>query len=81
MARKLSGSTDQEKLADLASRPYKEQAQWFMNAFWNQVFEGNDEPEKVWAYKHKHDELDLENKVCPSLHLLSLIPGRSKVTL
>jgi len=34
MATVLSGSNDKEKLDDLTSRPHKDQAVWFLNAFW-----------------------------------------------
>jgi len=34
MATVLSGSNDKEKLDDLISRPHKDQAVWFLNAFW-----------------------------------------------
>jgi len=59
MAQKLAGANDAEKLANLATKTYKDQAVWFLNAFWEQY--GKD-AEKFWDYKHKMDELDLEKK-------------------
>jgi len=56
----LSGHNDSEKLAELALKTYKEQAIWFLNAFWADF--GSREAEKIWAYKHKCDELDLDKK-------------------
>ena len=60
MSNKLSGSNDVELLEDLASRNYKAQSIWFLNAFWTTF--GEEQAEKIWAYKHKCDELDLEKK-------------------
>jgi hypothetical protein len=34
MATVLSGSNDKEKLDDLLTRTHKDQAVWFLNAFW-----------------------------------------------
>lgn len=47
----LSASNDADKLAELASKTYKEQCIWFLNAFWTDF--GSREAEKIWAYKHK----------------------------
>eukprot|EP01104_Vermistella_antarctica_P019295 TRINITY_DN74_c0_g1_i1.p1 TRINITY_DN74_c0_g1~~TRINITY_DN74_c0_g1_i1.p1 ORF type:complete len:303 (+),score=109.63 TRINITY_DN74_c0_g1_i1:44-910(+) len=55
----LNGATDLDKLNDLASRTYKEQAIWFLNAFW---YKFETEAEKVWEAKHLFGELDLEKK-------------------
>jgi len=52
----LSGATDVEKLVDLSSKPYKEQAVWFLNAFWEDFAKNHSD--QVWAYKHTFDELD-----------------------
>jgi chromosome segregation ATPase len=56
----LSGSTDQEKLSDLAKRKYKDQAIWYLNAFWNDFAEK--EANNIWTYQHKYTELDVTNK-------------------
>jgi len=56
----LSGSSDQEKLQDLTSRTYKEQAIWFLNAFWHEFAEK--EAASIWDWKHKFDELDIAKK-------------------
>merc|ERR1712137_432952 len=58
MSHILPGNNDQEKLSALCTRTHKEQVVWFLNAFWN---EHQGEAEKLWAWKHKCDELDLEN--------------------
>jgi len=52
---KLTGATDSEKLAHLCSLNYKQQAVWFLNAFWDQ-YEG--EAEKVWKSVQLFSELD-----------------------
>jgi len=52
----LSGKNDSEKLANLAAKNYKEQAIWFLNAFWN-TFAAK-EAENAWEYVHKHQTLD-----------------------
>jgi hypothetical protein len=57
----LPGSNDKEKLDSLTALNHKEQAVWFLNAFWNSVGEAN--AEQVWTFKQKFDELDAE-KVC-----------------
>eukprot|EP00011_Vannellida_sp_DIVA3-517-6-12_P014129 CAMPEP_0114612082 /NCGR_PEP_ID=MMETSP0168-20121206/4442_1 /TAXON_ID=95228 ORGANISM="Vannella sp., Strain DIVA3 517/6/12" /NCGR_SAMPLE_ID=MMETSP0168 /ASSEMBLY_ACC=CAM_ASM_000044 /LENGTH=319 /DNA_ID=CAMNT_0001823063 /DNA_START=66 /DNA_END=1025 /DNA_ORIENTATION=- len=54
----LAGANDHDKLANLSLQTYKEQAVWFLNAFWNSF--GEENAEKIWAYKHKCDELDLQ---------------------
>jgi hypothetical protein len=38
MANVLAGSNDKEKLDDLTSRTHKDQAVWFLNAFWEVRF-------------------------------------------
>merc|ERR1712054_83569 len=58
-ASRLPGNSDEEKLANLCSRPHKEQGIWFLNAFWSG--QGEKEAERVWSYVHKFNELDLEN--------------------
>lgn len=60
MATVLEGNTDLEKLAALAKRTYKEQAVWFLNAFWDKF--GKDEAEKLWQYVYKAEGLDKENR-------------------
>jgi len=52
----LSGKTDNEKLANLSAKIYKEQAIWFLNAFWNDF--AAKEAENIWDWKHKHEDLD-----------------------
>jgi DNA repair exonuclease SbcCD ATPase subunit len=54
----LTGANDKEKLDVLTGLSHKEQAVWFLNAFWNSVGEPN--ADQVWGYKHKFDELDQE---------------------
>jgi len=56
----LPGNNDREKLEALCERNYKAQAVWFLNGYWEQF--AKDEAEKIWAYKHKYDQLDLEKK-------------------
>lgn len=54
----LSGKTDSEKLAQLCAKNHKEQCVWFLNAYWHKY---KDDAEKIWQFKHKCDELDLQN--------------------
>jgi len=54
----LSGSTDNEKLLDLCNRTYKDQACWFLNAFWDAF--ASKEAERIWGYIKKCSELDLD---------------------
>jgi len=48
------------KLQDICNKTYKEQAIWFLNAFWTTF--GEKEAENVWKYKHQMDELDNDKK-------------------
>jgi len=54
----LKGSNDADKLKDLASRNYKAQAIWFLNAFWNTAGEKNSET--IWKYVEKIAKIDLQ---------------------
>jgi len=56
----LEGKNDQEKLDNLCKLNYKDQAIWFLNAFWHKF--GEAEADNIWKYKHKHDELDDKHK-------------------
>jgi hypothetical protein len=56
----LPGANDKEKLDSLTALNHKEQAVWFLNAFWNSVGETN--AEQVWSFKQKFDELDSEKR-------------------
>jgi len=56
----LQGSNDNEKLQSLILKPYKEQAIWLMNAFWDTFAEK--EAEKLWAYVDKCVSFDLEKR-------------------
>jgi hypothetical protein len=51
----LKGSNDTEKLKDLFSKTYKEQAVWFLNGYWKQQ---EKEAENIWKYAQKMVELD-----------------------
>merc|ERR1712137_1220951 len=50
---------DSAKLQELCSFSYKDQAVWFLNAFWKKGLEA--EAERLWSYVEKNNELDLEN--------------------
>ncbi|KAL6066290.1 hypothetical protein QOT17_009710 [Balamuthia mandrillaris] len=56
----LQGSNDVAKLEDLCSRPYKDQAIWFLNGFW--VDFAKDEADKIWGYVNLLAELDEKKK-------------------
>jgi hypothetical protein len=57
---KLEGANDVEKLKNLAAKKYKDQAVWFLNAFWD---DHKDRAESFWNYVHKLAKLDLQNGV------------------
>lgn len=50
--------SEKAALDNLCKKTYKEQAIWFLNAFWNSF--AKDEAEKIWEYVQKLNELDLE---------------------
>jgi len=52
----LSGKNDSEKLHNLGSKNYKDQAIWFLNSFWTSF--GQKEADNIWEYTHKHQALD-----------------------
>jgi len=54
----LEGATDLDKLHALEERPYKDQAIWFLNAFWDPF--ASAEGEKIWSYVHSCADLDLQ---------------------
>jgi len=56
VVRMLKGANDVEKLKDLGSKPYKDQAIWFLNSFWKDF--GTKEAENIWNYGQKMVELD-----------------------
>ena len=56
----LQGNNDQEKLVDLGNKTYKEQAVWFLNAFWKQ--QGDSNAETLWKNVHLMAELDTAKK-------------------
>merc|ERR1712063_10372 len=50
--------SDLDKLHELCEKTYKEQAVWFLNAFWDTK---ESEAEKLWDYVQKNNELDADN--------------------
>eukprot|EP01088_Endostelium_zonatum_P019395 TRINITY_DN6670_c0_g1_i1.p1 TRINITY_DN6670_c0_g1~~TRINITY_DN6670_c0_g1_i1.p1 ORF type:complete len:278 (-),score=105.55 TRINITY_DN6670_c0_g1_i1:1068-1901(-) len=56
----LTGNNDEEKLESLCQKTYKEQAIWFLNAFWKEL--GEKEGQNLWDYVKKSEELDTEKK-------------------
>jgi chromosome segregation ATPase len=55
----LKGANESEKLADLSTRTYKEQAVWFLNAFWDEL---QGEAERLWKNVETMAGLDLDKK-------------------
>ena len=51
--------SDLDKLHAICQKTYKEQAVWFLNAFWEDF--GEKEAETLWNYVNVNSELDLEN--------------------
>jgi len=60
IAKKNVKNNDQEKLISLCSRNYKDQAIWFLNAFWDPL--GKTESENCWNYVKKCAEFDTEKR-------------------
>jgi len=58
MATVLPGANDLEKLHALCEKTYKEQAVWFLNAFWD---DHESEAERIWEYVLKCADIDIEN--------------------
>ncbi|ELR19331.1 uncharacterized protein ACA1_265360 [Acanthamoeba castellanii str. Neff] len=56
----LAGVSDREKLDALCQKTHKEQAVWFLNAFWETFAQA--EAENVWKVVHKCFELDAAGK-------------------
>jgi len=55
----LQGSNDNQKLESLTTKTHKEQAVWFLNAFWDKY---ESEAENVWKIVKKTAELDLQKR-------------------
>ncbi|CAK8991024.1 Phosphatidylinositol 4-phosphate 5-kinase its3 (1-phosphatidylinositol 4-phosphate kinase) (Diphosphoinositide kinase) (PIP5K) (PtdIns(4)P-5-kinase) [Durusdinium trenchii] len=54
-------STDMDKLIELNAKTYKQQAVWFLNAYWKvgpSFSENPEETEKIWMFHNKCVELD-----------------------
>jgi len=55
----LTAATDMEKLKELSSRKYSEQAVYFLNTTWDT--HGEKDAEKIWTYAESFAELDEKN--------------------
>jgi len=55
----LSGSNDHEKLLELCGKSFKEQAVWFLNAYWGKY--GESEAENLWRAVELCNECDINN--------------------
>mmetsp|Transcript_8512 Transcript_8512/g.11705 ORF Transcript_8512/g.11705 Transcript_8512/m.11705 type:complete len:401 (-) Transcript_8512:146-1348(-) len=54
----LEAKDDLEKLKALSAKPYKEQAIWFLNGYWNEIFKNDEkELENVYAWVKIHEEI------------------------
>jgi len=60
----LQGSNDSQKLLSLCSHCYKDQAIWFLNAFWDAF--ASQAAEAVWEYAEKFAALDLDKRAAGS---------------
>jgi len=47
----LPGANDIDKLKALSAKKYKEQAVWFLNAYWDDM--GEAEAENVWKFSNR----------------------------
>ena len=58
----LEGADDHAKLQELCKLTYKEQAVWYLNAFWEGGLAGGkkagDDPEQIWQYVDKASVID-----------------------
>eukprot|EP00005_Dracoamoeba_jomungandri_P005141 CAMPEP_0174261208 /NCGR_PEP_ID=MMETSP0439-20130205/11296_1 /TAXON_ID=0 /ORGANISM="Stereomyxa ramosa, Strain Chinc5" /LENGTH=311 /DNA_ID=CAMNT_0015345649 /DNA_START=20 /DNA_END=952 /DNA_ORIENTATION=+ len=54
----LSGS-DHDKLLELCGKSFKDQAIWFLNAYWDTF--GADEAENIWKFVEVANEVDVNN--------------------
>ena len=58
----LDGADDHAKLQELCKLTYKEQAVWYLNAFWEGGLAGGkkagDDPEQIWQYVEKASVID-----------------------
>eukprot|EP00211_Chloroparvula_japonica_P011196 CAMPEP_0119128332 /NCGR_PEP_ID=MMETSP1310-20130426/6534_1 /TAXON_ID=464262 /ORGANISM="Genus nov. species nov., Strain RCC2339" /LENGTH=80 /DNA_ID=CAMNT_0007118663 /DNA_START=118 /DNA_END=357 /DNA_ORIENTATION=+ len=52
----LEGADDSAKLHELCKLVYKEQAVWFLNAFWNDF--GEKEAETIWKFVESAATID-----------------------
>jgi len=56
----LTGSNDTQKLASLCAHSYKDQAIWFLNAFWDAF--ASEQAEAVWQFASTCGTLDFDRK-------------------
>lgn len=54
----LMGVDTAEKFELLTKKPYKKQAVWFLNAFWEDYFKTDESREKIWEYCNLMIKLD-----------------------
>ena len=54
----LMGVDTAEKFEKLTKKPYKKQAVWFLNAFWEEYFQDEAAREKIWEYCNLMVKLD-----------------------
>merc|ERR1712137_790734 len=59
LAFRLTIMSNLDKLHELCAKPYKQQAIWYLNCFWEQG--ADKEAELFWQYVLRNEELDLEN--------------------
>merc|ERR1712137_1252863 len=59
LAFRLTIMSNLDKLHELCAKPYKQQAIWYLNCFWEQG--ADKEAELFWQYVLKNEELDLDN--------------------
>ena len=59
----LMGVDTAEKFEKLTKKPYKKQAVWFLNAFWEEYFQDEAAREKIWEYCNLMVKLDPKVKL------------------
>ncbi len=59
----LTGETDMAKLKALSAKPYKDQAVWFMNAYWDKFYKPDEKArETLWSWTQIFIQLDPKKK-------------------
>ena len=53
--------SDEEKLKELNGKTYREQAKWFLNAFWTDMYEGSLDKAEEYVHAPNHQDFFLNH--------------------